>query len=318
MATTATFSYADPATIVASDEPFVKPWSKVDADVTSFSRTAVRRLVSDMRTALVADPAAFGVDKSGFALFENVPATERAFVDEEAIRTSYYAEVEQLLRAQLPRPEQSGQPVARVVIFDHTVRRRNPEAPRQPVQQIHVDQTPRAAEQRARRHLADVAGVTDADVDRLLRGRYQIINVWRPIGHAASDTPLALVDWRSTDPDDAVAVDLLYPAWQALRPGGELLPDADKAQSTDGYAIRGETYTVVPNEKHRFYYAKDMTPNSVLFIKCFDSRSQAVPAGRPGVAAWTPHTAFDDPATPPESKGRQSIEVRCLVFYEDE
>ena len=77
----------------------------------------------------------------------------------------------------------------------------------------------------------------------------------------------------------------------------------------------GETFTVVPNEKHRFYYVKDMAPDEALFIKCFDSRSEVHPNGRPGVAAYTPHTAFQDPATPADAKGRQSIEVRALVFY---
>lgn len=77
----------------------------------------------------------------------------------------------------------------------------------------------------------------------------------------------------------------------------------------------GETYAVVPNEKHKFYYVKDMTPEEVLFIKCYDSRSEVQTHGRPGVAALTPHTAFSDPATPADAKFRQSIEVRCLVFY---
>ena len=62
--------------------------------------------------------------------------------------------------------------VKKVVIFDHTIRRRVKDAPRQLVQQVHVDQTPGAAEAYVRRHLpADEA-------EELLKGRYQIINVW--------------------------------------------------------------------------------------------------------------------------------------------
>jgi hypothetical protein len=38
--------------------------------------------------------------------------------------------------------------------------------------------------------------------------------------------------------------------------------------------------------------------------------------GFPGLAVRTPHTAFVDPQTPPDAPGRQSIEVRCLIFYE--
>lgn len=60
-----------------------------------------------------------------------------------------------------------------------------------------------------------------------------------------------------------------------------------------------------------------MTPDEAMFIKCFDSWGQGQPNGREGVAALTPHTAFIDPLTPEGAKGRQSIEVRCLVFYDE-
>lgn len=72
------------------------------------------------------------------------------------------------------------------------------------VQQVHVDQTEGAAEARVRRHLGDEA-------DELLKNRYQIINVWRPIENPATDFPLAVIDWRSTSPEDFIPVDLLYP-----------------------------------------------------------------------------------------------------------
>lgn len=320
--TTASFRYADPATMNAAGSP-LKPWSKVDTDASSYGRTERRRSVTDIRTATLASQ--FGVDAVGFSFLQDVPANEQLFIDDVAIRTGYYHEVEQLLREHMPRL--CGERVARIAIFDHTVRRHNPQSPRQPVQQVHVDQTPGAAAQRVRKNVA-----TEAEAEALMRKRYQIINVWRPIGHAASDFPLALVDWRTTDPTDAVAVDLLYPTWQADT-GGEVLPVAERAQSTEGYAIRGkytnrdgrttpanllagETYSIIPNDKHKFYYVKDMTPDEVLLIKCFDSCSEAMVGGRSTVAAWTPHTAFFDPATPADAMGRQSIEVRCLVFYE--
>ncbi|CAK7205268.1 hypothetical protein SEUCBS139899_008035 [Sporothrix eucalyptigena] len=310
MTTSGAFRYADPATIVDSDVPFVKPWAKVDTDATSYARYEKTLPVGNVRDAPAGD---FAVDRSGFALF-HAPAEEKLFTDEEAIRSGYYAEVEALVRAKLSTPQE---PVSKVVIFDHTVRRRNPQAPRQPVQQVHVDQTPGAAEVRVRRH----AG-TPEEVEKLLKGRYQIINVWRPIGYAAVDHPLAFIDYRTAKLNDLKKVDLLYPNQPGSADvevdvrGKEVLPDPTKASSTDGYSIKGETYTVVPNDTHKFYYVKDMTPEEALFIKCFDSRSEVQPnVGRPGVSAWTPHTAFTDPATPADAKGRQSIEVRCLVFY---
>jgi hypothetical protein len=182
------------------------------------------------------------------------------------------------------------------------------------VQQVHVDQTPGAAEVRVRRHLQDEA-------EELLKGRYQIINVWRPIENAASDTPLAVIDWRSTSPEDFIPVDLMYPARtdSAMDDddrGKEKLPEEEKWFSTEGYEVKGETLGVAPSEKHKFYYMKDMTPDEVMLLKCFDSYGEGMPNGKKGLAVRTPHTAFIDPATPENAPGRQSIEVRCLVFYE--
>ncbi|KAH6689643.1 hypothetical protein F5X68DRAFT_131401 [Plectosphaerella plurivora] len=301
--TTGAFRYIDPTTIVDSDVPFIKPWSKVDVDKSSFARTERRRSVANMRDAA----ESFGVDVSGFAVY-NSPAQEKTFTDDTAVRSGYYAEVEALLRDKLPG-------VKKVVIFDHTIRRRDKTSPRQPVQQVHVDQTPGAAEARVRRHVED-----PAEAEALIAGRFQLINVWRPIGHAATDFPLAVVDWRTTKPADLIKVDLLYPIRgegdDGDDRGKEALPDESTWASTDGYEPRGETYAVAPSDDHKFFYMKDMTPEEAMFIKCYDSRSQGRPGGTTGVADLTPHTAFVDPATPADAKGRQSIEVRCLVFYE--
>jgi len=230
--TTGEFRYIDPATFTRSDVPFVKPWAKVDIDATSFARTPHRRSVTDIRGA----PGPFGTDISGFSV-HHAPCREATdFDDDSAVRTTYYADVEALLRAQLPG-------ISRVVMFDHTIRRHEPDAPRQPVMQVHVDQTPAAAAARVRRHVQPAAEAED-----LLRRRFQIINVWRPIGHPATDFPLAVVDWRTMEPDDLVAVDLLYPVRAAAdgEPddgddrGKEVLPDPASAKSAEGYEVKGE------------------------------------------------------------------------------
>lgn len=249
----------------------------------------------------------FTTDNSGFAVY-NWPAQEKSFRDDQAVRTGYYKEVEELLK-------KTHAGVKKVAIFDHTIRRREKNSPRQPVQQVHVDQTPEAAAVRVRRHLPA------EEAEELLKGRYQIINVWRPIENPASDFPLAVVDWRSTEPKDFVPLDLMYP----IRPdsamddddrGKEKLADESKHFSTEGYEARGETLAVQPNEQHKFYYMKDMTPDEVMMLKCYDSYGNDEPMGRKGLAVRTPHTAFIDPNTPENAPGRQSIEVRCLVFYD--
>lgn len=301
--TTSTFKYFDASSYDhTATAPFKKPWAKVDGPGRSFRLADHERSVTDIRSKL----NEYGTDISGFSVVQ-APAKETTFADDSAVRTGYYGEVEQLLRDKLPG-------VKKVVIFDHTIRRHDKSSPRQPVQQVHVDQTPQAAAARVRRHLRP------EEAEELLKDRYQIINVWRPIGHPASDFPLAVIDWRTTRPSDFIKIDLLYPQ----RPpddadlddrGKERLPDEAKLQSTGGYEVRGETFGVAPSDRHRFYYVKDMTPDEAMFIKCFDSRSE-VNGGEKGVADCTPHTAFVDPDTPGDAKGRQSIEVRCLVFYE--
>jgi hypothetical protein len=295
--TTAIFKHIDTTSYTG------KPWAKVDGPASSFVQKDYNRTVHNLR----GQEQNFTTDNAGFAVYKS-PATEKLFTDDTSVRQNYYAEVETLLRQKLPG-------IKKIVVFDHTIRRRVKDAPRQPVQQVHVDQTPDAAEARVRRH------VPADEAEQLLKGRYQIINVWRPIQNPASDTPLAVIDWRSTSPSDYIPVDLLYPQRaEDLDPnddrGKEVLPDPTSYTSTTGYQVKGETLGVAANENHRFYYVKDMAPEEVMLLKCFDSRGEGVQGGVEGVALRTPHTAFVDPATPEGAPGRQSIEVRCLVFYE--
>jgi hypothetical protein len=78
----------------------------------------------------------------------------------------------------------------RVFIFDHTTRSRIPGAEdsrtgiRQPVPRVHVDHTAKSGPQRVRDLLADEA-------EELLKGRVQVINLWRPIRGPLQDLPIS-------------------------------------------------------------------------------------------------------------------------------
>ena len=234
----------------------------------NFEDIAVRVRIEDFRPWR--DTAS--LDVHGFAAAEHASA-ERSF-DEATITGAYYAETEQLLRDRLGAD--------RVFIFDHTIRRRLPgegdrPGQRQPVARVHVDQTPASGIARVHRHMGEEA-------EALLRGRAQIINVWRPISGPVLDHPLALCDWRSVDEADLVATDLVYPDH------------------------RGEIYSITPNRRHRWHYLSAMRADEVLLIKCFDTAND-------GRARLTPHTAFADPTTPADAPPRQSIELRALVFH---
>ena len=66
----------------------------------------------------------------------------------------------------------------------------------------------------------------------------------------------------------------------------------------------GETAGVRYDEGQRWWYFSGMSEGEGLLLCCFDSER----GGR------VPHSAFVDPRTPVGARGRESIEVRALVF----
>ncbi|KAJ3850755.1 hypothetical protein EV368DRAFT_44629 [Lentinula lateritia] len=221
--------------------------------------------------------ASFTLDEAGFQYFEH-PSRHTSFVDDDEIKAEYYPESAELIK------KITG--ASRVVLFDHTIRRRIPgqadmTGKRQPVREVHVDQTTSSAIARVHLHLPS------SEAPELLKHRFQIINLWRPISHPAFDLPLTLCDYRTVDKEnDLVAVARISPE------------------------RRGETYRVKYNPQHRWKYLKGMTPEEFVLIKCFDSTEDS------GVSIFTPHTAFIDASAPEDTLPRQSIELRALVFYD--
>ncbi|KAJ5617365.1 hypothetical protein N7537_002479 [Penicillium hordei] len=216
----------------------------------------------------------YKLDSHGFQLYYH-ESQEKDFLDDEKIKAEYYPETEQLLK------DATG--ASRIFIFDHTIRRGQTDGPirtrlRGPVQRVHIDQSYTASKSRVSHHLPDEA-------PELLKGRYQIINVWRPIKTILKD-PLAVADAHSVPDSDLVPIGLIYPDRQ------------------------GETYGVKPDPNIKWYYRYGQTPDLVTLIKCFDSKVD-------GRARRVPHTAFVNPETENEA-GRESIEVRALVFHPDD
>src|SRR5579862_8503336 len=217
----------------------------------------------------------FSLDREGFALVRH-PTAVRDFYNDTEVRDVYYPAAEAFLRATLRAD--------RVLIFDHTVRRRVEGAddvrgagPRQPATRVHVDQTDLSGANRVREHLP-------AEAEELLKGRVQVINLWRPIRGPVRDTPLAMLDGTTVKESDLVASDLIYPNRS------------------------GETYSVTWNPAHQWYYAPELRREEALLLKIADTRTD-IPA------RFMPHTSFTDPTTPPDAFPRESIEVRTLVFH---
>lgn len=109
---------------------------------------------------------------------------------------------------------------------------------RQPVSQVHIDQTVATSLAKVHKHLPA------SDVPKLLERRFQIINLWRPIGVPAIDWPLALCDYRSFDIErDTFPVTLIFSN------------------------RKGETLGLKSNKNHKWKYLHGMTPEEFVLIK---------------------------------------------------
>ncbi len=221
-------------------------------------------------------PGHLSIDREGFELLKR-PSTVRDFYDEDELRRIYYPETQRIIA------EATG--ANRVVVFDHTIRRRLPGVadrtagqPRQPATHIHNDYTLKSGPQRVRDVMGDEA-------ETLLKHRFALINLWRPITGPLRDAPLAFSDARTVADRDFIASELIYP---------------DRT---------GEIFQVVWSPSHRWFYVPEMRPDEALLIKCYDSLTD-------GTARFSAHTAFVDPTAPKDILPRESIEIRTIAFYD--
>lgn len=213
------------------------------------------------------------LEREGFVLVRH-DTQMKDFYDEEELRSVYYKETEELVK------KTSG--AKRVVVFDHTLRSGD-EATREakqvggPVRGAHNDYTDWSGPQRVRDILPDEA-------EELLKGRFAVVQTWRPINRTVIRDPLAICDARSTGMEGAIPTARVYP---------------DR---------RGETLHYTFNPKHYWYYFPHMERHEAVVFKTFESEKD-------GRARWTLHSAFDDPDTPADAPPRESIEMRTLAFF---
>ena len=215
----------------------------------------------------------FELDVNGFRFVRHDTKVQN-FLDEAEVKRVYYPEIEALIKAQ------SG--AKRVVVFDHTLRTaddafREQHKIREVVRRAHNDYTEWSGPQRLRDILPDEA-------DDLIKRRFAIIQVWRPIRYPVETHPLAIADARSVSPDDFVISERRYP---------------DRI---------GQTYVIGYNPAHKWFWFPRQARNEALVFKVYDS-------AKDGRARWTAHTAFDDPTTPSNARPRESIEIRTLAFF---
>ena len=215
----------------------------------------------------------FALEREGFR-FVRHDTRVADFFDEDEIRRVYYPEMEALVKAESV--------AKRVLVFDHTLRTADDELRaerkiREVVPRVHNDYTEWSGPQRVRDLLPEEA-------EELLRRRFAIVQVWRPIRHPVESFPLAICDARTVSPDDLIISERRYPN------------------------RIGQTYAITFSPKHKWYWFPRMRREEAIVFKVFDSLKD-------GRARWTAHTAFADPTSPPNARPRESIEIRTLAFF---
>lgn len=215
----------------------------------------------------------FSLDGTGF-VFVRHPTKVADFFDPEQVKSVYYPEIERLIG------ETAG--ARRVVIFDHTLRsgdegEREARLIREPVLSAHNDYTEWSGPQRVRE-------ILPGEADQLLQHRFAIIQVWRAINQPIQCNPLAVADATTVAMEDFLVAERRYP-----------------------HRV-GQTYRLMHNPRHRWFYFPEMRREEALVFKVYDSAQD-------GRARFTPHTSFDDPGSAPDAPPRQSIEVRALAFF---
>ncbi|OJD27087.1 hypothetical protein ACJ73_01527 [Blastomyces percursus] len=136
-----------------------------------------------------------------------------------------------------------------------------------------IDMTPMASRNRAIRIFQEKGA-------KVLDGRVRLLSVWRPLFGPIKDYPLAVCDSETVVKGDLIESDHIYPDFES------------------------ETYCVLHNTDHRWYYLSDQTKDEVLLITNYDSQTHR----------RVPHTGFQMPSSNGVTRARESLELKVVVI----
>ena len=216
------------------------------------------------------------------------------WTDDTEIASVHYAEAEAVAR------DVTGCDAA--LVSDH-VRRSAEQAKREreqdPVRLVHsdfaagYDQIVRTAYRDVRgRGAATLArsGLTPDQIEKA--ERIVMLQLWRNVGPARMDLPVAFLDARTVTP-----------------------PETRPFRYT-GYVAGGRAFdalaVLAPDQPvgHAWYSFPEMTPDEVVAFRTYDTDLV-----REGATFFTPHSAFPDPEIEPGNPARVSVELRVMCLF---
>jgi hypothetical protein len=221
------------------------------------------------------------LDREGIQLVD-APSSVRDFRDREAAMRVYLPELEEQVRAATG--------ARRVVASRNWVHRHSDRSKRfgeagttYPGRYAHIDYSDQSGPVAARQWLGE-----DPEAEALFRGRFAIFNLWRALSEPPQDCPLCMADATTVDARDLVVSHIV------IGP-----PDRE---------MRIQTNMVAHNPAHRWVYFSDMRPSELLMFRGYDTD--------PARSRRVPHTAFDDPTAGDDAPPRESIDIRCVAFFD--
>ena len=225
--------------------------------------------------------SSFSLDRQGIQLID-APSAVKDFRDREVAARVYFPELEEQVKAALGARKVA---VSRnwVHRLSDRSKRFGEEGTTYPGRYAHTDYSDQSGPMAARQWLGE-----HPDAEELFRGRYAIFNLWRPLSEPPQDCPLCMADATTVAAEDLVVSHIV------IGP-----PDRE---------MRIQTNMVAYNRSHRWVYFPDMHRDELLMFRGYDSD--------PGRSRRVPHTAFDDPTAGDDAPPRESIDVRCVAFFD--
>jgi len=223
----------------------------------------------------------FSLDREGIFLAD-APTMVRDFHDREAAARTYLPELEEAVRAATG--------ARRVAVSTNWVHRHSDRSQRfgepgttYPGRYAHIDYSDESGPMAARQWLGD-----DPAAEELFKGRFAIFNLWRVLSQPPQDCPLCVADATTVEAKDLIVSHIV------LGP-----PERE---------TRIQTNMVAFNPRHRWVYFSDMRPDELLLFRGYESD--------PARSRPAPHTAFDDPSAGDDAPPRESIDIRCVAFFD--
>ena len=258
--------------------PYIDVTPKLGCVTTNFARKRARVTIHDLR----GKENSVDLDRDGFEVLKYDGHMYDEFDDNSETQRSYYEEIAARLKKRLG--------ASRVIIFNHIFRFRGSplnadqcdHTHKNPAGEAHVDSDPPSVRWKVEQMLGK------EEAKKVMQNRFQLINIWRPLGpNPIINMPLTICDYRSLDLVNDIHVS----------------EHRGTQNSLSGYQVSHNA-----EDAQKWFYLSRMRSDEMFVFKIFDSN--------PDVAQFAAHTAFVNEDMPLTNAEQKSIEMRCLVFYD--